>query len=222
MAFMPDSYQGCDACGGSRYGPELADITWKGRSVGQVLQLTFEEAVGFFDFHAQLKEVCELMVACGLGYLTLGQSSPTLSGGEAQRLKLVTELTNGLRNYRERSRDIAVRNLYILEEPTIGLHLSDCEKLIRLLHRLVDQGHTVVVIEHHLDLLAEADWLIELGPGGGPAGGEILYQGPLAGLAQVKRSPTLPYLAAKLGTAAPALTKPAAGSARSPGRARRR
>jgi excinuclease ABC subunit A len=222
MAFMPDSYQGCDACGGSRYGPELADITWKGRSVGQVLQLTFEEAVGFFDFHAQLKEVCELMVACGLGYLTLGQSSPTLSGGEAQRLKLVTELTNGLRNFRERSRDIAVRNLYILEEPTIGLHLSDCEKLIRLLHRLVDQGHTVVVIEHHLDLLAEADWLIELGPGGGPAGGEILYQGPLSGLAGVERSPTRPYLAAKLDAAAPAVTTPAAGSARSPARGRRR
>ncbi len=221
MAFMPDSYQTCDACGGSRYGPELADIAWKGRTIGQVLQLTFEEAVGFFDFHAQLKEVCELMVACGLGYLTLGQSSPTLSGGEAQRLKLVTELTTGLRTYRERSRDIAVRNLYILEEPTIGLHLSDCEKLIRLLHRLVDQGHTVVVIEHHLDLLAEADWLVELGPGGGPDGGEILHQGPLAGLARARRSPTRPYLAAKLaGT--PAVTAPARGSARSRARPARR
>jgi excinuclease ABC subunit A len=198
MAFMPDSYQPCDSCGGTRFGPELADITWKGRTIGQVLQLSFEEAVAFFDFHAQLKEVCELMAACGLGYLTLGQSSPTLSGGEAQRLKLVTELTTGLQTYTERSRGIAVRNLYLLEEPTIGLHLSDCEKLIRLLHRLVDQGHTVVVIEHHLDLLAEADWLIELGPGGGPHGGEILYQGPLHGITKVKRSPTAPYLKAKL------------------------
>ncbi|MBI2511027.1 MAG: excinuclease ABC subunit UvrA [Opitutae bacterium] len=198
MAFMPDSYQPCEDCGGSRYGPELTDITWKGKNIGQVLQLTFEEAATFFDFHAQLKEVCELMVACGLGYLTLGQSSPTLSGGEAQRLKLVTELTKGLQSYTERSRGIAIKNLYLLEEPTIGLHLSDCEKLIRVLHNLVDHGHTVVVIEHHLDLLAEADWLIELGPGGGPNGGEILYQGPLAGIQKVKRSPTAPYLRAKL------------------------
>lgn len=198
MAFMPDSYQPCDACRGSRYSAELNDITWKGKSIGQVLQLSFEEAAAFFDFHSQLKEVCELMVACGLGYLTLGQSSPTLSGGEAQRLKLVTELTTGLKTYQERSRGLAVRNLYLLEEPTIGLHLSDCEKLIRVLHNLVDQGHSVVVIEHHLDLLAEADWLIELGPGGGPAGGEILYQGPLHGITRVKRSPTAPYLKGKL------------------------
>ncbi|MBA4138028.1 MAG: excinuclease ABC subunit A [Opitutus sp.] len=198
MAFMPDSYQPCDACGGSRYGPELADITWKGKNIGQVLQMSFEEAAVFFDFHSQLKEVCTLMVACGLGYLTLGQSSPSLSGGEAQRLKLVTELTGGLQTYTERSRGIAIKNLYLLEEPTIGLHLSDCEKLIRVLHNLVDQGHTVVVIEHHLDLLAEADWLIELGPGGGPNGGEILYQGPLHGITKVKGSPTAPYLRAKL------------------------
>ena len=138
------------------------------------------------------------MVDCGLGYLTLGQSSPTLSGGEAQRLKLVTELSAGLATYRERSRGTLPRNLYLLEEPTIGLHLSDCEKLIRVLHSLVDQGHTVVVIEHHLDLLAEADYIVELGPVGGPAGGELLYQGELAGLLQVKRSPTAPYLRARL------------------------
>ena len=198
MAFMADSYLPCDACGGSRFGPDLNDITWKGKTIGQVLQLTFDEAVAFFDFHSQLKAVCQLMADCGLGYLTLGQSSPTLSGGEAQRLKLVTELTKGLQSYQERSRGIAIRNLYLLEEPTIGLHLSDCEKLIKVLHNLVDQGHTVVVIEHHLDLLAEADWVIELGPGGGPHGGEILYQGPLAGLLKVKRSPTAPYLREKL------------------------
>jgi excinuclease ABC subunit A len=138
------------------------------------------------------------MSDCGLGYLTLGQSSPTLSGGEAQRLKLVTELARGLPTFAERTRGEQPRNLYLLEEPTIGLHLSDCEKLIRLLHGLVDQRHTVVVIEHHLDLLAEADYLVELGPGGGPDGGEIIYQGPLAGLGQVRRSPTRPYLQAKL------------------------
>ena len=198
MAFMADSYLPCDGCGGSRYGPDLADITWKSKTIGQVLQLTFDEAAVFFDFHSQLSQVCKLMVDCGLGYLTLGQSSPTLSGGEAQRLKLVTELTKGLQSYQERSRNIQIRNLYLLEEPTIGLHLSDCEKLIKVLHSLVDQGHTVVVIEHHLDLLAEADYVIELGPGGGPNGGEILYQGELAGLLKVKKSPTAPYLRAKL------------------------
>ena len=198
MAFMPDTYLPCENCGGLRYGPELADITWKGKTIGQVLQLTFEEAAAFFDFHAKLSEVCRLMGACGLGYLTLGQSSPTLSGGEAQRLKLVSELARGLQTFNERSHGVQPRNLYLLEEPTIGLHLSDCEKLIRVLHGLVDQGHTVVVIEHHLDLLAEADYLVELGPGGGPAGGEILYQGKLAGLLQVQRSPTAPYLQAKL------------------------
>ncbi|HUL54917.1 MAG TPA: excinuclease ABC subunit A, partial [Opitutaceae bacterium] len=198
MAFMPDAYLPCEACGGRRYGPQLADLTWKGRTVGDVLQLTFEEAAAFFDFHAKLGEVCRLMCDCGLGYLTLGQSSPTLSGGEAQRLKLVSELARGLQTFTERSRGIRPRNLYLLEEPTIGLHLSDCEKLIRVLHGLVDQGHTVVVIEHHLDLLAEADYLVELGPGGGPAGGEILHQGPLAGLFRVRRSPTAPYLRARL------------------------
>ena len=199
MAFMPNTYLPCDDCRGLRYGPDLADITWKGKSIGQVLQLTFEEAATFFDFHSQLSQVCRLMVDCGLGYLTLGQSSPTLSGGEAQRLKLVTELSTGLASYRERSRGELPRNLYLLEEPTIGLHLSDCEKLIRVLHSLVEQGHTVVVIEHHLDLLAEADYIVELGPVGGPAGGELLYQGELAGLLKTKRSPTAPYLRAKLG-----------------------
>lgn len=138
------------------------------------------------------------MAQVGLGYLTLGQSSPSLSGGKAQRLKLVTELAHGLQTYKERSHNIAVNNLYLLEEPTIGLHLSDCEKLIRVLHNLVDQGHTVVVIEHHLDLLAEADYVVELGPDGGPNGGEILYQGELVGLLKVKRSPTAPYLREKL------------------------
>ena len=198
MAFMPDTYLPCDDCRGLRYSPDLSDVTWKGKSIGEVLQLTFEEAADFFDFHSHLSQVCKLMCDCGLGYLTLGQSSPTLSGGEAQRLKLVTELSAGLASYRERSRGELPRNLYLLEEPTIGLHLSDCEKLIRVLHSLVDQGHTVVVIEHHLDLLAEADYIIELGPVGGPEGGELLYQGELSGLLKIKNSPTAPYLRTKL------------------------
>jgi excinuclease ABC subunit A len=199
MSFMPDTYLPCDSCRGSRYSADLADLTWKKKNVGHVLALTFEEAAQFFDFHSQLSQVCQLMIDCGLGYLTLGQSSPTLSGGEAQRLKLVTELSAGLATYRERSRGELPRNLYLLEEPTIGLHLSDCEKLIGVLHSLVDQGHTVVVIEHHLDLLAEADYIVELGPVGGPAGGELLYQGELAGLMKTRRSPTAPYLRAKFG-----------------------
>jgi len=194
MAFMPDTYLPCDDCQGLRYGPEVRDILWKGLSIGQVLQLTFDEAAGFFDFHSQLGNVCRLMSDCGLGYLTLGQSSPSLSGGEAQRLKLVTELSRGLATYTERSRGTMPRNLYLLEEPTIGLHLSDCVKLISVLHSLVDQGHTVIVIEHHLDLLAEADYIIELGPDGGPGGGKLLYQGPFEGLLGLKDSPTAPFL----------------------------
>ncbi|MDQ8200990.1 excinuclease ABC subunit UvrA [Pelagicoccus enzymogenes] len=194
MSFMPDTYVTCEDCGGSRYGPELLDLHWKGKNIADVLAMGFEEAAEFFSFHSQLGEIMQLMVETGLGYLTLGQSSPTLSGGEAQRLKLVTELAKGLQSYTERSRGIQRTNLYILEEPTIGLHLSDCEKLIRLLHKLVDQGHTVVVIEHHLDLIAEADYVVEVGPGGGPKGGKILYQGNLAGLKKSKRSITAPYL----------------------------
>jgi excinuclease ABC subunit A len=203
MAFMPDTYLPCDDCQGLRYGPELSNVTWKDKSIGAVLQLTFEEAAEFFAFHTELAAVCRLMADCGLGYLTLGQSSSTLSGGEAQRLKLVTELSKGLATYRERSRGSVPTNLYILEEPTIGLHLSDCEKLIGVLHALVDQGHTVAVIEHNLDLISEADYVVELGPGGGPDGGEITYQGDLAGLMRAPRSATAPFLRARMrGTAA--------------------
>ena len=197
MSFMPDTYVTCEDCNGSRYSQELHDLHWKGKNIADVLQMTFDEAVEFFDFHSQLSQIMQLMVETGLGYLSLGQSSPTLSGGEAQRMKLVSELAKGLQTYTERSRGIKRQNLYILEEPTIGLHLSDCEKLIRLLHKLVDQGHTVVVIEHHLDLIAEADYVVELGPEGGPKGGKILYQGRLPGLLKSKRSITAPYLSPK-------------------------
>jgi len=194
MSFMPETYTVCERCGGRRYSPELEEIRWKGKNIADVLEMSFEEAAGFFDFHARLAETMQLMVDTGLGYLTLGQSSPTLSGGEAQRLKLVTELARGLQTFKERSRGTQPRNLYILEEPTVGLHLSDCEKLIHLLHRLVDQGHTVIVIEHHLDLLAEADYIVDLGPEGGPGGGRILYQGSIAGLIKSRRSLTAPFL----------------------------
>ena len=198
MSFMPDTYVICEDCGGKRYGNELNEIRWKGKNIAEVLEMSFEEAASFFDFHSRLKEMLDLMVETGLGYLTLGQSSPTLSGGEAQRLKLVSELAKGLQTYTERSRAITPTSLYILEEPTIGLHLSDCEKLIELLHRLVDQGHTVIVIEHNIDLIAEADYVVEIGPEGGDAGGEILYQGPVSGLRDCPDSPTAPYLREKI------------------------
>ncbi|GAB5561716.1 MAG: excinuclease ABC subunit UvrA [Synoicihabitans sp.] len=198
MAFMPDTYLDCEDCNGSRYGPELNDVRWNDKTIGQVLQLTFDEAAEFFSFHSKLGEVCQLMVDCGLGYLSLGQSSPTLSGGEAQRLKLIAELSRGLASYTDRKRGALPQNLYLLEEPTIGLHLSDCEKLIHLLHTLVDQGHTVVVIEHHLDLIAEADYIVELGPEGGPGGGRMIHQGSLKTLIKKQRSPTASFLRKKL------------------------
>ncbi|TVR49862.1 MAG: excinuclease ABC subunit A [Puniceicoccaceae bacterium] len=194
MNFLPETYLPCEDCGGSRYGPELAALTWRDKSIADILALSFEEAESYFSFHDKLREICRLMVETGLGYLTLGQSSPTLSGGEAQRLKLVTELARGLATRTDRIRGELPRNLYLLEEPTIGLHLSDCEKLIQLLHRLVDQGHTVVVIEHHLDLLAEADYLVEIGPEGGPGGGRLLFQGPPERLASCPASPTRSFL----------------------------
>lgn len=200
MSFMPETYVPCEECGGGRYGPELADIRWKDRNIGDILQMSFEEAAAFFDFHPKLRALLELMVETGLGYLTLGQSSPTLSGGEAQRLKLVSELARGLPNLKKDSTEynLTRQNLYILEEPTIGLHLSDCRRLIEVLHRLVDQGHTVIVIEHHLDLIAEADHLVEVGPNGGDAGGRILHQGPPESLLQNQESPTAPFLRDRL------------------------
>ncbi len=203
MSFMPDAYIPCEECRGDRYDRELQGVRWKNKSIADVLNMTFEEAAGFFGFHSRLKGMLDLMVETGLGYLTLGQSSPTLSGGEAQRLKLVSELAKGLQTYADKMRGVAPRNLYILEEPTIGLHFSDCERLIELLHRIVDQGHTVIVIEHNLDLIAEADYVVEIGPEGGEAGGEILYQGPVQGLLDCKRSPTAPFLKGKLSTKPP-------------------
>jgi len=197
MSFLPEAWLPCDDCGGDRYGAELRELRWNSRNLAEVLRLSFEEAADFFSAHRRLKGLLDLMVETGLGYLTLGQSSPTLSGGEAQRLKLVSELASSLPGPRE-GRPFA-RHLYVLEEPTIGLHQSDVARLIDLLHRLVDQGHTVIVIEHHLDLIAEADWVLELGPNGGDSGGRILYQGPVIGLAKCKNCPTAPFLRPKLG-----------------------
>ena len=199
MGFMPDTYVTCDSCDGSRYADEIQEIQWNGKSIVDVLDMSFEEALEFFSFHSGLTEVIQLMVDTGLGYIRLGQSSPTLSGGEAQRVKLVSELSRGVQSYKDRSRAITRSNVYVLEEPTIGLHQSDCEKLTILLHKLVDQGHTVIVIEHHADLLAEADYLVEVGPGSGEAGGRILFQGGLSDFLNERESPTVPFLKKVLG-----------------------
>jgi excinuclease ABC subunit A len=201
MNFLPEAWLPCEDCGGDRYGPELREIRWNGKNLAEVLRMSFEEAAQFFSAHRRLKGLLDLMVETGLGYLTLGQSSPTLSGGEAQRLKLVSELARGLPGPRELDGGpprVPGKLLYILEEPTIGLHQSDVVRLIDLLHRLVDRGHTVIVIEHHLDLIAEADWVIEVGPDGGDAGGHLMYQGPVLGLAARKDCPTGPFLRGKL------------------------
>jgi len=194
MNFMPDTYVTCEDCGGRRYGAELDELKWHGKSIADVLQLSFEEAAGFFSFHTRLGNLMQLMVETGLGYITLGQYSPTLSGGEAQRLKLVSELAKGLPTLKERQYAKGQGNLYLLEEPTIGLHTSDVERLLELLHRLVDRGHTVVVVEHHLDLIADADYVVEIGPDGGEAGGRLLYQGDVAGLRASKKSVTAKFL----------------------------
>jgi len=211
MSFLPDTYVPCEECQGTRYGAVARAIRWNGKSAADLLAMTFEEGAEFFSFDAKLRDLCGLMTKTGLGYLTLGQSSPTLSGGEAQRLKLVSELAKGLPTFRERARGQIRPNLYLLEEPTIGLHQSDCRRLIELLHALVDQGHTVVVIEHHPDVIAEADWVVEIGPEGGQAGGQLVHQGDPESLAAKKGSPTAPALALTLkrGKAKPAQKKKA-------------
>ncbi|TMH84517.1 MAG: excinuclease ABC subunit A, partial [Betaproteobacteria bacterium] len=168
MSFLPDVRVSCEACGGARFNADTLAVKLRGKSVGEVLAMNVEEAAGFFSAHASIHRCLQLLQDIGLGYLTLGQQSPTLSGGEAQRIKLVTELAK--RN--------EARTLYVLDEPTVGLHMADVEKLIHVLHRLVDAGNTVVVIEHNLDVIAEADWIIDLGPEGGDGGGRIVFEGP--------------------------------------------
>jgi excinuclease UvrABC ATPase subunit len=198
MHFLPSTEVACDYCQGKRYRSDLLQVTWSGKSLGDLLEMSFEEAAQFFGAHRRLAAACQLMVDTGLGYLQLGQTSSTLSGGEAQRLKLASELLTCVPHEpdspRSRFSKASPHNLYILEEPTTGLHLQDCERLLQLMHRLVDQGHTVVVIEHHLDVIAEADYVVELGPESGAGGGQLLYQGPVEGLRRCSQSQTGPFL----------------------------
>ena len=184
MYFFEDVYVSCPECEGRRYRSEVLKVTYKGKDISQVLQLTVDEAVDFFGAHTVLARRLKLLQDVGLGYLRLGQPATTLSGGEAQRLKIAAEL--GTRQTSD--------HLYILDEPTTGLHLDDVKKLLVVLSRLVDSGNTVIVVEHHLDVIKSADWVVDLGPEGGGAGGAIIAEGTPEQLAQVDGSYTGKFL----------------------------
>ncbi|RDU95646.1 excinuclease ABC subunit UvrA [Trinickia dinghuensis] len=189
MSFLPDVKVPCDVCHGQRFNPETLAVTWRGKNIGDVLTMEIDEAVEFFAPMPSIAHPLQLMKDVGLGYLTLGQPSPTLSGGEAQRIKLVTELAK-VRDDITRRGQKAPHTLYVLDEPTVGLHMADVARLIRVLHRLVDGGHSVVVIEHDLDVIAEADWIIDLGPEGGAGGGTIVAAADPETLSRVRESHT--------------------------------
>ncbi len=199
MSFLPTSYIPCEECQQARYNAATLEVEYNGKNIGEVMNLSIEQATDFFSGHPNIHRTLQLMCDTGLGYLTLGQPSPSLSGGEAQRIKLVAQLTRGI-NRSETARlksatgKHGVRNLYVIEEPSIGLHMADVTQLIKLLHRLVDDGHTVIVIEHNLDIIAEADYLIDLGPEAGPNGGQIVASGTPEQVTQNKNSRTAPFL----------------------------
>ncbi|HEY5520878.1 MAG TPA: hypothetical protein VIK08_09475, partial [Candidatus Limnocylindrales bacterium] len=185
MQFLPDVYVPCEVCGGKRYNREALEIHYKGRSIADVLDMTCEEALDFFSAVPQIRAKLATLVDVGLGYMRLGQPATTLSGGEAQRVKLATEL----------SRRATGKTVYLLDEPTTGLHFADVEKLLQVLHKLVDTGNTVIVIEHNLDVIKTADWIIDLGPEGGARGGEVVVAGTPEEVAATVGSATGEYLA---------------------------
>jgi len=185
MQFLPDVYVPCEICGGRRYNREALEIHYRGRSIADILEMTAEEALEVFQPVPSVRGKLQTLVDVGLGYIRLGQPATTLSGGEAQRVKLATEL----------SRRATGRTLYLLDEPTTGLHFADVEKLLQVLHTLVDAGNTVVVIEHNLDVIKTADWIIDLGPEGGARGGEVVVAGTPEQVAQTPASATGEYLA---------------------------
>ena len=185
MHFLPDIYVPCDVCKGKRYNRETLSVTYKGKNIHEVLQMTVEDALEFFEPVPAVARKLQTMTDVGLSYITLGQSATTLSGGEAQRIKLSKELSK---------RDTG-QTLYILDEPTTGLHFQDIEQLLGVLHRLRDHGNTVVVIEHNLDVIKTADWVIDLGPEGGDKGGEIIATGTPEQVAKMPDSYTGQFLA---------------------------
>ncbi|HXW65604.1 MAG TPA: excinuclease ABC subunit UvrA [Burkholderiaceae bacterium] len=198
MSFLPDVKVVCDSCAGLRFEKATLEVLWRGKSIGDVLQMSIDEAAEFFATSSQIAHALRLLQDVGLGYLTLGQSSPTLSGGEAQRIKLVTELAKAraplslvpLKSASGGAADgTAAGTLYVLDEPTVGLSMADVQMLLQALHRLVDAGHTVVIVEHNLDMIAQADWIIDLGPDGGERGGQVVGVGPPARVA-AGNSPT--------------------------------
>lgn len=189
LLFLPSTYAACPDCGGARYNPGTLEVTYRGRNIAQVLDLTVEAAARFFADTPAVARSLGTLLDVGLGYLRLGQPATELSGGEAQRIKLASELQRGRRGH----------TLYVLDEPTTGLHPADVEVLMRQLHGLVDAGHTVVVVEHDMAVVAGADWVIDLGPGGGEAGGRIVAAGPPAEVARAEGSATAAYLARTMG-----------------------
>jgi excinuclease ABC subunit A len=195
MDFLPSTWVHCETCNGLRYNPATLEVTFREKHIGDVLAMTIDEAAAFFESQPRIAAPLRLMADTGLGYLQLGQPSPTLSGGEAQRIKLVSELIKG-RSPKARltNLEFKISNLYLIEEPTVGLHHEDIRRLIDILHRLVDEGHTVIVIEHHMAIAAEADWILDIGPEAGNAGGEIIAQGPPEKIITSKKSRTAPFL----------------------------
>jgi len=214
MHFLPDVYVPCEVCHGRRYNRETLEVLYRGRSIADVLDMSVDEALAFFEHVPRIRRKLQTLHDVGLGYIKLGQPATTLSGGEAQRVKLAAEL----------SRRDTGKTLYILDEPTVGLHFADVERLLQVLHRLVDAGNTVVVIEHNLDVIKTADWIVDLGPEGGELGGEVIAEGTPEEVAAVPHSYTGQFLQRVLGTALPALGQPADDTRvrRSPAAARSR
>ncbi|HIE17387.1 MAG TPA: ATP-binding cassette domain-containing protein, partial [Dehalococcoidia bacterium] len=184
MQFLPDVTVPCEVCKGKRYNREALEIQFKGKNIADILNMSVDEALTFFEHFPKIRSKLETLRDVGLGYIRLGQPAPTLSGGEAQRVKLATEL----------SRRSTGRTLYILDEPTTGLSFADISCLLQVLHRLVDSGNTVVIIEHHLDVIKNADHIIDLGPGAGDEGGYVIAIGTPEEIAQIKTSYTGQYL----------------------------
>jgi len=194
MHFLPDVYVPCETCGGKRYNRETLEVRFKGKSIADVLDMSVEEALRFFAKIPKLRRRLQTLHDVGLDYIKLGQPATTLSGGEAQRIKLAKEL----------GKIATGRTLYILDEPTTGLHFADIEKLLEVLQRLVDAGNTVLVIEHNLDVIKQADWIVDLGPEGGEAGGEVIATGTPEQVAEVDGSFTGQYLRELLPAREPA------------------